>query len=100
MAVLDLASPSQPVSPFMEAIRRSPWVEGLWVLPKRDRLEYWLLTRPITPEVERGLYGISGLLYEEYAPEHMDFHLINPLALENVNPRELIPLRAQQIRLH
>jgi predicted DNA binding CopG/RHH family protein len=84
---------------FAEALGREP-VQGLWVRATRNRVELWVLTRPVDLATERRLHGATRLLIERFPKANFRLHVINPRhGSEAEDPLAAIPPDSERVDL-
>ena len=99
MATVRRAGPREIADALAVAAGNEPAVEKLWLSEDRGDAVLWLLTRPIDMDEELRLYGLVGLVHDQFPDARLDLHLINPHRRDDLRLLDRIPAGAVEIEL-
>jgi len=84
---------------FVRAAQHDPLVKELWVTTRRDGVHLWLLIDRASDEEERRLFGLLGVLDEQFPKADVQLHLLNP-ASYTIDLHDVLPRDAKKIFAH
>jgi len=94
-------SPDTIAREFADALRNESGIDQLWVRPYYDRLELWVILKPVEDDTERRVAEAFMSLVERYPIASLRPRFLHPLDfIPGIDLAAEVPSGARQIALH
>lgn len=78
VVVRGTATEEQIQDTLVSFLRHVDFAKRLWARSDHGHITFWLLTAPVSHEVEREVYAANGIIYRNVPEGHFSFLVINP----------------------